>query len=169
MLPQQPALQTLVFWGLWALILMCQMETASTEGIRPPLRQAFPPKSTQSLHAQGTEHAQGLLQNKGSLNWNNCSYTQCPYFTRQHRPHGEETENRSQKPLFLLLDCQLALSMALLRHSPRAAAVQCAIMKPEFRPPSVTKNAGSSLSEGLQSLSILLSLIAASSCTPIAK
>lgn len=56
-----------------------------------------------------------------------------------------------------------------LKYSPRAAAVQCAIMKPEFRPPSVTKNAGSSLREGLQSLSILLSLIAASSCTPIAK
>lgn len=52
---------------------------------------------------------------------------------------------------------------------PRAAAVQWAIMKPEFRPPSATRKAGSSLREGLQSLSILLSLIAASSWTPMAK
>lgn len=52
---------------------------------------------------------------------------------------------------------------------PRAAAVQWAIMNPEFRPPSATRKAGSSLREGLQSLSILLSLIAASSWTPMAK
>lgn len=55
------------------------------------------------------------------------------------------------------------------KYSPKAAAVQCAIMKPEFRPPSVTKNGGNSLSDGLQSRSILLSLIAASSWTPIAR
>lgn len=52
---------------------------------------------------------------------------------------------------------------------PRAAAVQWAIMNPEFRPPSATRKAGSSLREGLHSLSILLSLIAASSWTPMAK
>lgn len=52
---------------------------------------------------------------------------------------------------------------------PSAAAVQCAIMNPEFRPPSATRKGGSSLREGLQSLSILLSLIAASSWTPMAK
>lgn len=55
------------------------------------------------------------------------------------------------------------------KYSPKAAAVQCAIMKPEFRPPSVTKNGGNSLSDGLQSRSIRLSLIAASSWTPIAR
>ena len=30
-------------------------------------------------------------------------------------------------------------------YSPKAAAVQCAIINPEFRPPSGVKNAGSSL------------------------
>lgn len=52
---------------------------------------------------------------------------------------------------------------------PRAAAVQWAIMNPEFSPPSATRKAGSSLREGLHSLSILLSLIAASSWTPMAR
>lgn len=94
------------------------------------------------------------------------------------------------------------------KNSPKAAAVQWANMKPEFSPPSLTRNAGSSLSAekviqtyenlqlnpiiffitrlhwcmcwrswnfsfiylpGLTNLSILLSLIAASSCTPMAR
>lgn len=38
-------------------------------------------------------------------------------------------------------------------------------MKPELRPPSLTRKAGSSLSEGLHNLSILLSLMEASSWT----
>ena len=45
----------------------------------------------------------------------------------------------------------------------RDAAVQWAIMKPEFKPPSLTKNAGSSLRYGLTSLSILRSEMFASS------
>lgn len=54
-------------------------------------------------------------------------------------------------------------------HQPSAAAVQCAIMKPELSPPSLTRKAGSSLSEGLHNLSILLSLIEANSWTAIDK
>ncbi|KAG9345762.1 hypothetical protein JZ751_008906 [Albula glossodonta] len=42
-------------------------------------------------------------------------------------------------------------------------------MNPEFRPPSFTRKAGSSLREGLHSRSILLSLMEASSCTPMAR
>lgn len=54
-------------------------------------------------------------------------------------------------------------------HEPNAAAVQCAIMKPELSPPSLTRKAGSSLREGLHNLSILLSLIEANSWTAIDK
>lgn len=54
-------------------------------------------------------------------------------------------------------------------HQPKAAAVQWAIMKPELSPPSLTRKAGSSLREGLHNLSILLSLIEASSWTAMAK
>lgn len=54
-------------------------------------------------------------------------------------------------------------------HRPNAAAVQCAIMKPELSPPSLTRKAGSSLREGLHNLSILLSLIEANSWTAIDK
>lgn len=54
-------------------------------------------------------------------------------------------------------------------HQPNAAAVQCAIMKPELSPPSLTRKAGSSLREGLHNLSILLSLIEANSWTAIDK
>lgn len=149
---------------------MGQMETARTEGIRPPLGQAFPTKSTQSLHTQG------LLQKKEA--WSEIiAATPSAHTLQDSTEHMERTQK--QEPDTFVFTARLhlswkksvfpACSMALLKHSPRAAAVQCAIMKPEFRPPSVTKNAGSSLSEGLQSLSILLSLIAASSCTPIAK
>lgn len=54
-------------------------------------------------------------------------------------------------------------------HQPKAAAVQWAIIKPELSPPSLTRKAGSSLREGLHSLSVLLSLMEASSWTAMAK
>lgn len=63
----------------------------------------------------------------------------------------------------------LGLVFYFIRHQPKAAAVQWAIMKPELSPPSLTRKAGSSLREGLHSLSILLSLIEASSWTAMAK
>lgn len=67
---------------------------------------------------------------------------------------------------FLFSECNINLNFL---HQPNAAAVQCAIMKPELSPPSLTRKAGSSLREGLHNLSILLSLIEANSWTAIDK
>lgn len=71
------------------------------------------------------------------------------------------------KKLFFLNSVNVILIYRV--HQPNAAAVQCAIMKPELSPPSLTRKAGSSLREGLHNLSILLSLIEANSWTAIDK
>ena len=50
-----------------------------------------------------------------------------------------------------------------------AAAVQCAIMNPEWKPPFLTKNAGKPLKSGLHKRSILRSEMDANSDIPMAK
>jgi hypothetical protein len=75
----------------------------------------------------------------------------------------------------LIMQISFATTMAHLRalpfipSLPRAAEVQWAIMNPEFMPPSSTRKAGRSLYAGFNSLSCLLSLMLASSCTPMAR
>lgn len=80
---------------------MGQMETARTEGIRPPLGQAFPPKSTQSLHAQG------LLQNKEA--WSEIiAATPNAHTLQDSTEHMERTQK--QEPDTFVFTARLHLS-----------------------------------------------------------